>query len=411
MGWRLRRSVRLMPGLRLNLGLSGLSLSAGPRGASVNIGPRGVFRNIGLPGTGLSHRSRIGPPVTRPTASYEQHTVSLDLDHQGRLVIHAADGQQLEQGLERRIRRERASELLEWLRKRCEEIEAGFGAIATVHLDTPAPRDRASYVPAPFGQTEPSAPEPPRFGFWDRIVPGRKRAREARHAADQEQFQAAHRAWEAAREEHRAVQERERVRVEEQLLKDTTVMSEELERALAARTWPRETLVHFAIEDGGTVLLLDVDLPEFEDMPTQAATVASRGLKLNIHERSATQLRHAYAAHVHGVVFRLVGIAFGTLPALREVVCSGFSQRRDPRTAHEQDDYLLSVRVSREQWSTIDFRALSHLDPVACLERFELVRELSASGQFHPIRPLAELPKRPDGHDQPSPESTSGGHP
>ena len=410
MGWRVRRSVRLMPGLRLNLGLSGLSLSAGPRGASVNIGSRGIHGNIGLPGTGLSYRSRIVPPATRQAPNYEQHTATLDLDNQGRLMIHAADGGPLDPGLERRIRREQASVLQEWLRARCAEIEAGLSAIANVHLDTPPPRNRASYTPVPFSETEPSPPEPPKFGFWDRIVPGRKRAREARHAADQESFQTGHRAWEAAREEHRVAQERERVRIEELLLKDATVMSEELERALAARAWPRETLIHFAIEDGGAVLILDVDLPEFEDMPTQTASVASRGLKLNVHERSATQLRHAYATHVHGVVFRLVGIAFGTLPALHEVVCSGFSQRRDPRTAHEQDDYLLSVRVSREQWSAIDFRALSHLDPVACLEGFELVRVLSASGQFSPIRPLAELPKRSDEPDQPSPQSTSGGH-
>jgi hypothetical protein len=297
------------------------------------------------------------------------------------------------------------------LEKRCAEIESGFNAIATVHLDTPAPRERASYVPEPFNKPEPGPPEPLQLGFWDRVVPGRKRAREVRHALNQEHFHAVHQAWEAAREEHRIAQEHERVRIEVQLLTDTAVMSEELERSLAAKAWPRETLVHFAVEEGGASLILDVDLPEFEDMPTQAASLASRGLKLNVHERSATQLRHAYAAHVHGIVFRLVGIAFGTLPALQEVVCSGFSQRRDRRTAQETEDYLLSVRVSREQWSAIDFRALDHLNPIACLEGFELVRELSAAGQFRRVAPLAELPKPAEGPGPLRSEPTSGGRP
>jgi len=56
MGWRFRRSFRIIPGLRLNISKRGLSsLSIGGPGATLNVGRRGVRQTIGIPGTGLSY--------------------------------------------------------------------------------------------------------------------------------------------------------------------------------------------------------------------------------------------------------------------------------------------------------------------------------------------------------------------
>jgi hypothetical protein len=57
---RFRQSIKLAPGLRLNIGKRGVSLSAGVRGASMTFGRNGTYANAGLPGTGLSVRERIG---------------------------------------------------------------------------------------------------------------------------------------------------------------------------------------------------------------------------------------------------------------------------------------------------------------------------------------------------------------
>jgi hypothetical protein len=59
MAVRFRRSIRIAPGIRLNLGKRGMSLSLGPRGASMTVGGRGTYANVGLPGTGLSYRKRL----------------------------------------------------------------------------------------------------------------------------------------------------------------------------------------------------------------------------------------------------------------------------------------------------------------------------------------------------------------
>ena len=56
MGFRFRKSIKLAPGVRLNLTKKGISsLSVGKRGASVNIGKKGTRGTVGLPGSGLSY--------------------------------------------------------------------------------------------------------------------------------------------------------------------------------------------------------------------------------------------------------------------------------------------------------------------------------------------------------------------
>jgi hypothetical protein len=57
MGFRFRRSVRLAPGLRLNLSKSGPSLSVGGRGATVNISKKGTRTTLSIPGAGISYQT------------------------------------------------------------------------------------------------------------------------------------------------------------------------------------------------------------------------------------------------------------------------------------------------------------------------------------------------------------------
>ena len=62
MGFRFHRSIKLLPGVRINLSRRGVSTTIGMRGASVNVGPRGTYLNTGLPGTGISSRTRLDSP-------------------------------------------------------------------------------------------------------------------------------------------------------------------------------------------------------------------------------------------------------------------------------------------------------------------------------------------------------------
>jgi Protein of unknown function (DUF4236) len=58
-GFRFRRSIRLLPGLRVNLSKSGTSVSLGGHGATVNVSKRGTRATVGLPGTGISYSQNV----------------------------------------------------------------------------------------------------------------------------------------------------------------------------------------------------------------------------------------------------------------------------------------------------------------------------------------------------------------
>lgn len=58
MAFRFRRSLTVIPGVKVNFGKTGASVSVGPRGAKATFGGRGRTRaTCGIPGTGLSHTS------------------------------------------------------------------------------------------------------------------------------------------------------------------------------------------------------------------------------------------------------------------------------------------------------------------------------------------------------------------
>lgn len=59
MGLRFRKSIKIAPGVKLNLGGKSASVSIGKRGASVNVSKNGVRGTVGIPGTGISYSEKI----------------------------------------------------------------------------------------------------------------------------------------------------------------------------------------------------------------------------------------------------------------------------------------------------------------------------------------------------------------
>lgn len=59
MGFRFRRSVKIMPGVRLNLGRRGISTSFGGKGATLNVSKKGTRGTVGISGSGLSYSTLL----------------------------------------------------------------------------------------------------------------------------------------------------------------------------------------------------------------------------------------------------------------------------------------------------------------------------------------------------------------
>jgi len=60
MGWRMRKSIRLGKGVRLNVSKRGLGISGGVKGLRVGVGSRGAYSSVGIPGTGLYRVDYLG---------------------------------------------------------------------------------------------------------------------------------------------------------------------------------------------------------------------------------------------------------------------------------------------------------------------------------------------------------------
>jgi hypothetical protein len=56
---RFRKTLNVLPGVRLNISRHGLSTSVGPRGAHLTFSRYGVRQSVGLPGSGLSETGYI----------------------------------------------------------------------------------------------------------------------------------------------------------------------------------------------------------------------------------------------------------------------------------------------------------------------------------------------------------------
>lgn len=64
-----RRSVKILPGVRLNFSKSGMSTTIGTRGATMTFSKKGTYANLGVPGTGVYMRKKISgnKPASRST--------------------------------------------------------------------------------------------------------------------------------------------------------------------------------------------------------------------------------------------------------------------------------------------------------------------------------------------------------
>jgi hypothetical protein len=69
MGWRFRRSVKILPSVRLNFGKKGFtSATIGGKFVKTNVSKRGTFNTYSLPGTGLSYRTKVsGGKTNQPS--------------------------------------------------------------------------------------------------------------------------------------------------------------------------------------------------------------------------------------------------------------------------------------------------------------------------------------------------------
>jgi hypothetical protein len=309
------------------------------------------------------------------------------IDDNGVLTFSDSAGNPMPEHLVEAAKKQNKEAILGLIQRKCDEINEQVEALGRLHHDTPTPQEKPQFVAPAFEDERPALPQPRALGLLDKLLAGRRRKKQEADARDEAAYREKLREWEQRKAEFDKLVAKRRHFIEELIYTEVPSMEAHLEETLQEIVWPRETLVAVDIQDGGARVLLDVDLPELEDMPNKTAAVPSRGLRLSVKELAASKVQKLYSDHVHGIIFRIIGEVFAALPTARSVTASGYSQRRDPATAQTRDDYLLSVAVSRDAWEQIDFRNVAAVDATEALARFDLRREQLKSGALRTITP------------------------
>ena len=157
MGLRFQKRIRVLPGVRINVGRRGVSTSVGVRGASITVGKRGTYANAGAPGTGFSYRSRIDGPTGGRASSCAGGTeagdmpVRLKLHDDGAVDVLDENGDTLSPRLVRILREQQGDTIGAWLQEQRDAINGELTAISDVHLQCPSPDHEPQFLAAKFG--------------------------------------------------------------------------------------------------------------------------------------------------------------------------------------------------------------------------------------------------------------------
>lgn len=402
MGMRFRKSIKIAPGIRLSATQRGLGVRVGGRGGGISISPSGSRVSAGIPGTGLSWSERIGSRTsararTRASSSAkagasEEERIELQLqivldDETGEVqLLDGNTGQPLKPSTLKAIKQQQADAIRKRLEVMVNSINETRELLTVLHADMQAPI-AYPYRPIPFTEARPADPNFPVKKLVHLIWP----PAESRRKQAIESLKASHhvdlKEWETTRDQHDAYQESVKLQHARGQQGDLASMEALLGEALEEVDWPYETIVAWEFVSPQR-LMIDIDFPEIEMLPARRATLAARGLKVNIRKLAARDLNELYARHVSSIGVKLAGVCFQMMPTIQEITLSGYSQRIDRSTGHERDDYLYSVRLKRDQWQLLNFEAPGDIDAFECLGSFEIQRKVLASWAMKPIEPF-----------------------
>jgi hypothetical protein len=145
---------------------------------------------------------------------------------------------------------------------------------------------------------------------------------------------------------------------------------------------PVEMNISYDWKQSTGTMLLDVDLPEIEDLVQTRLVKTDAG---NLKERKKTQeeLRGEYATLVFGLAVFVVSHTFNVSPAIRKILISAYTQRRD-KAGNLNDDYIYSIKFTREMF---EGRDLTRVDPRQFCLSAENRCNMTTTSLFRPIVP------------------------
>ena len=164
---------------------------------------------------------------------------------------------------------------------------------------------------------------------------------------------------------------------------DAAKAEQDLEDWLAESEAPIEFAIQTEIVEDKNMVMIDLDLPEIEDMPQNALSELADGT-VKIKKKTKKQQYEDYRTCVFGLGEYVASHAFAVVPQAEKIVVSAYTQRRDEKTGDQLDVFIYSVVFERNAF-TKDYQEKDPYDFCSELKsRFYVL----ASGVMKEIAPF-----------------------
>ncbi|MDR2352148.1 MAG: DUF4236 domain-containing protein [Deltaproteobacteria bacterium] len=386
---RFRRSIKILPGLKINIGKTGInSISLFKRGASLTMGSKGSFLNLGLPGTGLSHRIRLDKPTKKRTKKEDKIALeSAPLCFAQNCVESQSytNPKYFQNSLDEKpnfAERDEENELQTF----------AYNDALTQHrkIKTP-PRNPKDAYKGFFSHK-------PAFPIISLILSALSLSGFIYSLFFKENIPLAIisgllfllgiiliRRGFSLRRECNIDNKRTNMLIGHALSGHFTAMEEIFCNILKQMDWVLETSASFEISHDGKSMSVDVNLPEIQDLEKGPRAQKQTFAGSNVSPNKTGKLERDYQLLVHSIILRIAGEVFYYFPTVKNVLVSGFTDRIDPRTGLMRSDYIISVNFDRRLWLTIN-PALS--DPFECIGLFNARRDCENHSSMKVIEPF-----------------------
>lgn len=425
---RFRKSVKICKGVRINFSKSGISTTVGGRGMSVSLGGRGTYLNTSIPGTGIYNRTKIGggTPTSTKTSSYSytvSQTINLKLADDGNITFYDESGRQInDPSLIRKVKSTPSfkAERERMMKERFEKISSENEPFVNIHqlasdvysaeeyLDKFTKLAPQKHISKIYGVSKPTEnhiiamlqkeafANVRTWRFW-RIVKEReiyvekniksrreeeiKKWFEAKELFDKQQAILA----QAENEKYLLEYNKTKEKMQKLIEGDEQYIETEIERWLSSVELPVEFNLQFEYLDG--ILLVDLDLPEIEDLPQEKAVMLANGTTKR-KPKTQKELKEDYINCIFGLAIFFASHLFNVSPCIKQIVMSAYTQRSSNRVMAPKNEYVYSIKFSREAFENKQINRIT--TPLSfCLE-FENRCDITSTLILKSIEPFNE---------------------
>lgn len=447
MSIRFRKSIKICKGVRVNFSKSGISTSFGGKGFRFNTGTRGSSITFGIPGTGLSSRVKLSGSSSHKTSSSRKtssHTYST-YTHQPTPInvktqfyddgsvrfftvndVEIVDPATIAKVKSTEEYKEYARQAKENIRVYNEQEVTRFNQDAadiidiykysetlyseprlTEILESLSPK---TYVIQSFEEQPPSEEKiksileneaTSKFTTWmpwnfskvkklqetyvsentpSRLSEALKQWNIRKKIFDDEQISIS----EKVNAEYMAEYEANRRRIQNLMSTDEKYITGAIDEWLSTVELTLDFSVSYKLLLSKGILAIDIDLPEIEDIPHQKAKQLANGT-MKVVDKTQKELNADYQECIFGMAAFLASHMSNISTAIKTIIASGYTQRRNTKSGELQDDYVYSITFERDKWNNTKRDSETGKD--FCM-KFENRCNILASGKMKAIIPI-----------------------